>query len=879
MFSLKTSTLTGTIFLGFLFFLVACSTKRDSFLSRNSHALSTKYNILYNGQVGFDKGKVVIDAKNKDNYWHVLPIERMQIIVEDTSNNQKTKDSDFDLAETKATKAIQKHSMNIGGKEKNYQIDEAYLMLGKARYYSQRFVPALDAFNYILYKYPNSSKINEAKIWREKANMRLGNDAQVVKNISKLLKTKKLNNQVIADANALLSQTFLNLEEKDSAVAKLKIAEQFTKLNAEKARYRFILGQIQENLGQKEEAIASYQSVIAMKRKANKEYTIQAQARKSGLFDFEKGDTIAFLKTYNDLIKDRENRPFLDVIYHQLGLFYDKRKQQKSAEEFYNLSLRKAPTDKYLFASNYRNIANMYFKNANYSSAAKYYDSTLVHLESKTREFIHIQKTRKDLDEVIRLENSVKVNDSILQLVDMSEAEKTTYFETFIAALKKTDEDKKTALDKRKATEENLANTIKSNTQAQEIPLQDASGNIIKKPAMAPPSIAANSPNQTPTAFYFYNPTQVSFGKIEFKKNWGNRAAEGYWRITAVKEKIAQDSIKTTDKVVTDKTTSNDKIIEKYTTDFYLKQLPNTQVEIDSIKKERNFVYYQIGVIYKEKFKENQLAIQKLEQLLQQNPEEKLILPTLYHLYKMYQTSDENKAADMKSRITSLYPNSRYAQIITHSAQNTISENEYSDQVYTKVYRLFQEEQFSVVLQQLEALITQYTGNEIVPKFELLKANTLGKLKGLEAYKKAMQYVADNYPNSEEGIRAQEIITKQIPMLEGMEFSDVDTKKWKILYKIEATDDKKAKALEAKIKAFLDLETPKILTYSFDTYSETASFVTIHKVNSELYGNAIVAKLKDKFKVTEAGIVISDTNYNLIQIKKNLESYSATKKL
>jgi hypothetical protein len=55
--------------------------------------------------------------------------------------------------------------MNIDGRERNFQIDEAYLLLGKARYYDQRFIPALDAFNYILYKYPNSSNIYEAKIW------------------------------------------------------------------------------------------------------------------------------------------------------------------------------------------------------------------------------------------------------------------------------------------------------------------------------------------------------------------------------------------------------------------------------------------------------------------------------------------------------------------------------------------------------------------------------------------------------------------------------------------------------------------------------------------------------------------------------------------
>ncbi len=879
MFALKTNIIKSTFVLGFLFFLVACSTKRDTFLARNSHALSTKYNILYNGQVGFNKGKSAIDANNKDNYWNLLPIERMQIIEEDTATNEKTKNPDFDLAETKSTKAIQKHSMNIGGKEKNYQIDEAYLMLGKSRYYSQRFVPALDAFNYILYKYPNSSKINQAKIWREKANMRLGNDAQVVKNISKLLKTKKLKNQVVADANALLSQAFLNLEEKDSAVAKLKIAEKFTKINGERARYRFVLGQLYQELDQKDNAIASYQSVIDMKRKADKEYTIQAHAKKAGLFDYQKGDTIAFLKTYNDLIKDRENRPFLDVIYHQLGLFYDKRKQQKSAEEFYNLSLRKAPKDAYLSASNYRNIGNMYFKNANYSSAAKYYDSTLVHLDLKTREGIHIQKVRKDLDEIIALESVAKVNDSILSIVSLSDSEKVAYFEKHIAALKKSDEAKKIALDKLKATAENLTANVKSNTQSQEASLQDASGNAIKKVSIAPPSIAPTGANQTASAFYFYNPTQVSFGKIEFKKNWGSRAAEGYWRITAVKEKTANDSIKTTDKTIAEKGTLAEKEIEKYTTDFYLKKLPQSQTEIDSIMKERNFAYYQIGVIYKEKFKEYQLASNKLEQLLQQNPEEKLILPTMYHLYKIYQTTDANKAEDMKRRISSLYPNSRYAQIINNTAQNTISENENSDRVYNKVYKLFQEEQFSAVLQQLEGLITQYTGNEIVPKFELLKANTLGKLKGLEAYKNAMQYVADNYPNSEEGKKAQEVVTKQVPLLEGMEFSDTDTKKWKIIFKIAALDENNKKALETKIKAFLDVETPKILKYSLDKYSEKDSFVTIHNVNSELYGNAIVSTLKEKFKVTEAGIVVSDINYNVIQIKKNLESYSATKKL
>ena len=81
----------------------------------------------------------------------------------------------FIIAEEKATKAIQKHSMDIKDEERNPQTDEAFLLLGKARYFDQRYIPALEAFNYVLRKYTESDKLNEATIWREKTNIRLEN--------------------------------------------------------------------------------------------------------------------------------------------------------------------------------------------------------------------------------------------------------------------------------------------------------------------------------------------------------------------------------------------------------------------------------------------------------------------------------------------------------------------------------------------------------------------------------------------------------------------------------------------------------------------------------------------------------------------------------
>jgi hypothetical protein len=57
-----------------------------------------------------------------------------------------------------------------------------------------------------------------------------------------------------------------------------------------------------------------------------------------------------------------------------------------------------------------------------------------VNLDLKSREFIHIQKVRKDLDSNIVWSGCFK-NDSILHVASMSEA-RVSYFENYIDTLK-----------------------------------------------------------------------------------------------------------------------------------------------------------------------------------------------------------------------------------------------------------------------------------------------------------------------------------------------------------------------------------------------------------------------------------------------------------
>jgi hypothetical protein len=842
-------------------------------INRNWHALNSEYNTLYNGDVALEKGIDELKSGYRDNFWEILPVERMQIPQEAPLPGQRQKNQNFERAETKATKAIQKHSMNINGNEKNMQMDEAHLLLGKTRYYDLRFIPALEAFNYILYKYSNSDKIYEAKVWREKTNIRLENDALAVKNLRKLIKERNLKPQVLADANAILSQAYINLEQKDSAVSRLKKALVLTNLKEEKARYHFILGQLYESLTYKDSAYNEFQQVINMKRKSPRQYVIQAHARQAELIDNTK-DTIAFLKKYD---KDRENRPYQDVLYYQMASFYDKRDKKQQAIQFYNKSLRSKSDDLYLQATTYKNLAKIYFDKTKYVLAGQYYDSTLTKLVKKNREYFGILKKSKNLVDVIKYEGIVKNNDSILKLVALSENDKKAFFEDYITKLRAKEEAKKAKEAKEKEINDRLNN----------IGIQDISNGETNPKSFNPKNeeaqISTGIQPQNNGAFYFYSPTVVAYGKIAFKKRWGKRALQENWRLsTQEKNAINPDqaqSIKEKDTINNQNTTEED---QKYTADFYLKQLPTDPKVIDSLAKERNFSNYQLGVIYKEKFKEYELSATKFERFLNDKPEERLVLPSLYNLYKIYEITDKSKAETIKNQIVLNYPNTRYAQILSGkiSEDNTIANT--PEATYKNLYKRFENQEYSAVLENADLSLSQFAGDDLVPKFELIKANAIGKLKGLEEYKKAISYVAQTYPDTNESKEANDILSVNIPLLEKMNLAqDSLSKSWKVLYKAAKRDDPQTKTLIEKINKYILEKQYDKYTVSYDVYNENENFVVVHGISSKEYAEFFIELLRvtKNYRIETPAKVISSENYAVVQVKKNYNQFLELKPL
>lgn len=868
---MKSTFIKYILVIGFLVFLIACSVKKDRFINRNFHAVTTEYNVLYNGNIALEKGLESLKTTYQDNFWDILPVERVSVNEENETKDQ-AKNQDFEKAEEKAVKAIQKHSMNIGGSEKNPQMDEAYLLLAKARYYDNRFIPSLEALNYILYKYPLSDKIYHAKVWREKVNIRLDNDQIAIKNLKKLLEDKKISGQDLADANAMLTQAYLNIQAKDSAIATIKIAKETTKNNDEKARYSFILGQLYESLNHQDSAFAAYESVIQMNRKSPRRYLIQAKIKQAQQFDYKKGDTLVFVKDYKKLLEDRENRPYLDALHHQFGLFYDKQNDNISAKKQYNKSLKTNSKDKYLVASNYRNIAEIYFRESKYKTAGQYYDSTLVNLNNRTREYRKIKKKRVNLDDVIKYETIAQANDSILSVVALSDLGRKSYYEEYISKLKKEDEikAKKAALQAEKE-----ANLAASNSASGASLLKSDKNNlsdVMKNPVTKLDPGFSDIGGDKNSGFYFYNQVTVAYGKKEFANKWGKRALKDNWRWSSASNTDSNTDIDTKDEDVASEKETKDKASTenpKYTTEFYLDQLPSDQKVLDSLAKDRNFAYYQLGIIYKEKFKENELAASRLEQLLKNNPEERLVLPAKYNLYKIYQIINPAKAEQLKQQIIAEYPNSRYAEIIKNPSIE-ITDEANPELVYNTLYKKLENNQLREVYTEVDELINRFTGEESVAKFELLKAKVVGRLQGLDEYKKGLNYVALTYPNIEEGKQAESLLTTDIPKLEALTFSKDNATEWKIIFPKKFPMDKEVKTLTDKIENYLKDSNTGLLKFSTDIYTMTDNFIVVHGFGSKESANAVLSVLKEhkNYKIKDQAYLVSTEDYKIIQMQK-----------
>ncbi len=690
--------------------------------------MSAKFNVLFNGNIAFEEAKTQLDNTYEDNFWERLPIEPLKIEEEiipfpgQTVNNDNEAQG-FDKAEEKAVKSIQKHSMVIDGFEKNNQIDEAYLLLGKSRYYLQRFIPALEAFTFGIENYPNANLYRETKIWKAKAHVRLQNEKLAIETLESVLRSIELTDEEYEKVHTAMAMAYTQLDSTHLVIDHLKKATSYlTDLN-QGPRNLFILGQIYREQNKIDSSNMVFESLGYLKKIPQK-YKVHATIERAKNYS-EADSTSIIVYTLQDLIKNRDNREYLDELYYQAGLISLKNENLEQARGLFELSVIHNTRKPYQKSLSYESLGNFYFDETSFEMAGAYYDSVLqIPIDQNTKRIRKIIRKRESLNDVIYYENIARKSDSILSLVNMTEDERDIYFKGYIEQLKL------------KYESEQL---LKEQTNA--------------TAGMGDLAITNNSAADG-GSFYFYNPQVVGLGKQQFKNKYGNRSPGDYWLIS---QNIALNS----DVLVTETTVELDTSM-LFNAAFYKEQIPKSQGAVDSINYVRNDAYYNLGLIYKEQFREYEIAAVDFEKFLENEPKETLVLPAKYHLYKTYEFFNIEMSNKYREDIVTNYPDSRYTEMIKNPKNVLESSNDDKSPefMYKTAFICYEEEDFEYSLRTVNDGLERFKGVEIEAKFELLKAYLLYKTVGEELFREKLNTIILNYPNTEESDHAEEALEK-----------------------------------------------------------------------------------------------------------------------
>ncbi|MDC1310787.1 hypothetical protein N8215_04150 [Flavobacteriaceae bacterium] len=710
-------------------------------------------------------------------------------------------------------------------------MDEAYFLLGESRYYDQRFIPSLEAFNYILFKYPTSELVNKAKIWREKINAKQNYNQLAIENLKEIESRGRLSNEEIVELNAVLAQAYLNSKKIDSAVIRLETASEKTQDLNSKSRYLFILGQLYKNLDKLDSSTMVYNRVIKLHRKIPREYYVYSFVEKSKNFL----DKSLAMSELIELETDIENSGYLNIIFHQIANLYLEINNDSLAIKYYNKSLRNPAKDNLVNLKNYNTLGDYFFDKNEYLISAAYYDSTLAQINNNKKLFRKITKRRESLDEVIYYELSVKTNDSIIRLVKMSEEERVAYFKDYIEEQKKKLNEEKEIVNSKN---ENSFVSAKNN-------------NISNENAL----------------FYFYNPTVLAYGKNEFKKLWGDKQLTDNWRngktTTAIKPLMSIGK-------------ENSKTNKTQNLEGYLKSIPSSSSSIDSIYKQLDYSYFQLASIYSAKFLEYGLSNNKIRNIDFNRNKLEFVLSAKYLNYKNCLILGQLDEADsIKSDIILNFPGSKYAEILNNPEAYASSDIDNISELYGALFQDFKNQDYVKVIIGLEKLISAFETHPLAPKMQLLKASAIARIEGFENYKKALEFIAKNYPNSIEGEEAEILLEEVIPIVENANFKQVEKgNNFKLIYYFPKENYKKIEDFKESLSlALSDLKNIQ-LNSSTDIYDNSSTFVVLHGLKSYdgAKGLSIILEQNDIF-VKKSSFVISSDNYQILQMHKNLSVY------
>lgn len=692
----------------------------------------SKYNTLFNGEQALLKAEASMKAQHKDDFDKLLKIYPGR----DEKGASAVK-PDLEKAIEKGTKVITNHSMMIENKQHNNQIDDAYLLIGKARFYDRNYMLALETFNYAIQEFRTPSVRMEAELWAAKTETALGNFVAAKERFERLYSDRVLSKYLTSDVYASFAELEIDQDRYLNAYQLLSQAAEKTKSKEEELRWLYICGQLQSSLGNDYEASQLFLKVI--KKGPPYELLFNAQLWRARSYDVDLMDPSTAYEELEKMLKDDKNYDNRDRIYYVMAEVANKLDEEEDRDQFLKSSVKVSTVNQVQKALSFLWLAEINFNGRQYELAQAYYDSTYKTLPPDHIKYPKVALMRKSLGKLVSNLQSIALQDSLQGLAGKSQAAQLALVEGIIQELKDAEEEAKRA--ENEALDNMAFNALNNN----------GGGSINGLAGLG----TAN------TQFYFYNPTLRSSGVSAFVNKWGNRKLEDNWRRSD--KAAAPGSIADAQKASSTAPNGEQEEGEldpKYDPQTYLAKIPNDPEALEASHQIIQKALLDNSLIYKEEIKDLSAAAASVLELLKRYANFAQMDKAWYILYRIYTLAeDEKEAQKYRDLILKNYPESEYAYLILNEGKEEVPVNEkLAKESYLIAYQAYADKSYRKAERLANDGFIEFEASRYGAKFLLLRAYAEGAQQHKEDLLKTLKKILERYPRTDESAEAKKLL-------------------------------------------------------------------------------------------------------------------------
>ena len=727
------------LFSALIVLLSSCSTQKNTWATRSFHQTKVKYNILHNGNIAYEEGLKAIRDANTDDYSRVLnlyPVSNHQAASSAASQMDKTIEKCRKCIKLHSIKAKPKrdpkkandpkYKLWLQSEEFNACMDMAWMRLGEAEFHKADFLGAVSTFNYIIRHYQNDPDIiAQCQLWIARAYAEMGWQYEAEDMLNRV-QIDALSRKHARLYSAVKADVLLKGEHYHEAIPFVKIAIPYEKRKIYRPRFAYVLGQLYEKEGKRDEAIQAYKQVIRLA--PPNEMDFNARIR---MAELEGKGAIRKLKS---MTRQDKNKDRLDQIYGAIGNIYLANRDTVKALEMYETAIKESTQAGTAKAAILVRAGDIYFEQRAYVPAQPCYREAVTIFTAETyKDFGRIQKRSEVLDELIVSYTQAQLQDSLQRLSRMPEEQQRAIVDKIIADL----------------IEAEKQDSIKAVEDARELARGDEGPRSVNTANMLGGGAQSGE-------WYFYNPQLIKQGQQEWRKRWGNRPLEDNWR-RKNKQVVINDEMSASlndendaalgaDSIGMDSTMVSAPILETdiHKPEYYLQQIPRTEEDFavsDSLWREALVALY---YIYLDRLEDEPQAEETLR-LLEQK----------WGTHALVQAIHEDQ------QLRALRHDTAYIARM----QRMLAAQ---DSLFIVTYDAYAHGRYAEV----KSIVTNYKSQitndhwSLAPRFLFLNAIAVARTEGQEPFVAALQELVDNYGSSELGAMAKDMLAM---MGQGME--------------------------------------------------------------------------------------------------------------